>query len=82
MANDKKKLFAALAGDVTTFAKELDAFQEKNTILEKYISTQVVMIQNPAANLRGINTGQPEMMQTVLVSALLIYQEKEPKILQ
>jgi hypothetical protein len=80
MAETPKRLYAGLAGDVVTFANDLDAFEKKHLVIEKHISTQVVMIQNPAANLRGINTGQPEMMQTILVSALIIYQEKPAQI--
>lgn len=68
--------YAAIAGDPATFNELLTDFQIKNRILAKYISTQVAAIPNPKAGLVGI-TGQPEMVQTVIVSAYIEYVEKK-----
>lgn len=73
----KKSNYSIIAGQAQEFINELEKFETVNTILEKYISAQLMPVPNPNAGIKGIAvTGQPEMINVVFLTAFIKFEKK------
>lgn len=77
-----KRMHLTIAGDPQSFVTQLLEIEKKYTIVEKYISTQVIQIQEPNIKVPGISPFRETQIQnTVLVSGFFQVEEKEVKLI-
>lgn len=69
----KKGMFV-IAAEASQFMNELTKFEDENIILEKFISSQIAQVPNPAHGLSGIKMhGQPEFITQVLITCVIFF---------
>lgn len=74
---DKDVNVHVIAGDPAACLSEFRKFGEKNEIIERSCSSQIIQIQNPNY-VPGVSLqGTPSTMQTVLQSMVIYYKKKE-----
>lgn len=63
------------------FLSEYRKFCEKNVVVERHMGTQLAQVPNPMYRSPAglINQGQPEVVMTMLVTAIVFYIEKSEK---
>lgn len=76
MTTAKKGMFV-IAAEASQFMNELEKFESDNIILEKFISSQIAQVPNPAHGLSGIQLhGQPEHITQVLITCVIFFTPK------
>lgn len=72
-----KKKIVVLSGDHGQFTQAYEKLESEYVIHEKFINTQFAQVMNPTAQLKGIKTGQPDMVNVVICTGMFFVTKKE-----